>query len=79
MHEISEALKVNWDKNGNPRKWADADEKARKAVGNAIATFYSRLEKKGMPNLLEHLRNHIKSGKFLQYNPPQDLHWYIQV
>lgn len=58
-----------------PKKWDDADEKARKKIGKAITSAIGEI-KEHLPNLGQHLQDNIKPYSFSQsYDPSQPVNW----
>ena len=59
---------------GKIRKGSDSLERIRKSVSNAIRRALSNIEKVH-PELSRHLKNSLKLGIYLSYNPGEKIKW----
>jgi len=71
---LLQEINSSTDKNGKPRKFPSAQEKARQAVSKAISRARSSL-KESCPSLYEHLKAYLSVGNICVYNPPQKSTW----
>ena len=70
--ELSAALGLG----GRVRVTGDRTERARKAVAMRIGTALKAIEP-GHPELAQHLRNSVSTGRFCSYRPDQELSWQL--
>ena len=69
--KIKDFLKKNIGKNGKPRKYTIADERARTRVTNAIRLTIEKINNRN-PTLALYLKNHIQTGRKCCFIPDSD-------
>lgn len=76
MEEIRKSLTAGRDKYGQPRKFPDEAEKARKSVSKAYNKSLKKIED-DHPALLTHFKNTLKIGIYCSYKPEKPIPWKL--
>ncbi len=75
---LTDYLKTVKGFNGRTREASDDADKIRRAMTQAIGRVQDSLGAEGkLPAAAQHLRNAIKTGLFMSYEPEEELHWSL--
>jgi ElaB/YqjD/DUF883 family membrane-anchored ribosome-binding protein len=75
---LTDYLKTVKGFNGRTREASDEADKIRRAMTQAIGRVQDSLGAEGkLPAAAQHLRNAIKTGLFMSYEPEEELHWSL--
>ncbi len=78
LDSLTDYLKTVKGFNGRTRKASDDADKIRRAMTQAIGRVLDSLGAEGkLPAAAQHLRNAIKTGLFMSYEPEEELHWSL--
>lgn len=79
MEKIKKAFTSGLDKRGQPRKFANVADRARKAVSKAIKESLVKIKdkKEGNPALWNHFDNTLHTGTYCSYKPEHPMNWQL--
>jgi hypothetical protein len=75
---LQKNLRAAFARGGRPRTVADPEERARTNVSHALRRAFGEIDKQ-LPPMALFLRNSIKTGKVISYEPHEPIDWMIST